>query len=89
MSYEEFKALVREIAESRPRQGGLVPIPELWKRCRDRLPRPAFEQFVISLGADGLVHLLSHVDTPSLSDAVRADCVRHSTGPLLYWIRWL
>ncbi len=89
MTYEEFKALVHQLAESRPRQGGLVSIPELWTRCRADLPRPAFEQYVVSLGADGLAHLLSHVDTASLSDEVRADCLPHASGPLLYWIRWL
>jgi hypothetical protein len=89
LSYEEFKALVREAGERRARQGGLVPIPELWRRCEATLPRSDFDRFVVSLDSDGLVHLLSHVDTASLGESVRAECLKHPTGPLLYWIRWL
>ena len=89
MTFDEFKALVRETGESRVRQGSLIPIPELWNRCRAHLSRAEFEQFVAALDAEGLVHILSHVDSDSLSDAARADSVRHPTGTLLYWLRWL
>jgi hypothetical protein len=89
VSYEEFKALVREAGERRARQGGLIPIPELWRHCEAALPRSDFDHFVVSLDSEGLVHLLSHVDTASLGESVREDCLKHPTGPLLYWIRWL
>jgi hypothetical protein len=89
LTYEDFKALVRETGESRVRQGHLIPIPELWNRCRAHVSRAEFEQFLAALDAEGLVHLLSHVDSDSLSDAARTDAVRHPSGALLYWVRWL
>jgi hypothetical protein len=85
--YEDFKVLVREEGERRSAQGGLIPIPEL--RVRVPLERDGFDQYVLRLHADRLVHLLSHVDGDKLPELVRADCVPHPTGTLLYWIRWL
>jgi hypothetical protein len=87
LTYEEFKESVRQEGERRATQGGLVPIPEL----RARLPyeRHVFDEYVFRLHAEGLVHLLSHVDGEKLPEAVREACIVHSSGALLYWIRWL
>jgi len=85
--YEEFQALVREEGERRITQGGLVPIPEL--RLGLPLERQAFDDYVLRLHTDGLVHLLSHVECATLPEPVRNDCIVHSSGALLYWIRWL
>ena len=85
--YEDFKTLLRQEGESRATQGGLVPIPEL--RLRVPVPRETFDEYVLRLHVDRLVHLLSHVDGDKLPDAVREGCITHSSGSLLYWIRWL
>ena len=85
--YEDFKALVRQEGERRVTQGGLIPIPEL--RVRVPLEREPFDQYVLRLHAEHLVHLLSHVDGERLPDPIRVDCVTHPSGTLLYWIRWL
>jgi hypothetical protein len=87
VNYEEFKVFVCEEGERRATQGGLIPIPEL--RARVSLEREAFDEHVPQLHAERLVHLLSHVDGDKLSEAVRQDCIVHSSGALLYWIRWL
>jgi hypothetical protein len=87
LTYEEFKAFLREEGERRSAQGGLVPIPEA--RLRSALDRQTFDEYVLRLHAERLVHLLSHVDGDKLPEAVREDCIVHSSGALLYWIRWL
>ena len=87
MTYEEFMEIVRQEGERRATQGGLVPIPEL--RARVALDRGTFDEYVLRLHADRLVHLLSHVEGANLPEAVRTECVVHSSGALLYWIRWL
>ena len=89
MTYEEFKALVREAGEARAAQGGLVPIPDLRRACATQLKRPEFDRMLGALHADGYVHLLSHVDSGMLSDATKAECFHHPSGAYLYWIRWL
>ena len=69
MNYEEFKAFVRQEGERRATQGGLMPIPEL--RPRVPLERETFDEYVLRLHAERLVHLLSHVDGDKLPEAVR------------------
>jgi hypothetical protein len=88
LDYEEFKRLVREAGERHVAQGGLVPIPEL-RRQVPTLDRQAFDEFVLALHREGAVHLLSHVEPDKLSADVREQCVVHSSGTLLYWLRWL
>jgi hypothetical protein len=85
--YEDFKTLLREEGESRATQGGLVPIPEL--RLRVPVERETFDEYVLRLHVEKLVHLLSHVEGEKLPDDVRQGCIQHSSGSLLYWIRWL
>jgi hypothetical protein len=87
LTYEEFKALLRQDGEHRATQGGLVTIPDF--RRRAAIEPQAFDQYVLRLHAEGLIHLLSHVDGEKLPEAVRQDCIVHSSGALLYWIRWL
>ena len=87
MTYEEFKAVLRQEGERRALEGGLVPIPEL--RVRVAVERALFDDYVLRLHAERLVHLLSHVDSETLPEPVRQACVVHSSGALLYWIRWL
>jgi len=85
--YEEFAAFLRQEGERRATHGGLVPIPEL--RLHVALERETFDEYVLRLHAEGLIHLLSHVDLAKLPEPVRLDCIVHSSGALLYWIRWL
>ena len=87
LTYEEFTAFLRQEGERRATQGGLVPIPEL--RGRVPLERQPFDEYVLRLHAERLVHLLSHVDEDKLPEPVRDACIVHSSGALLYWIRWL
>ena len=87
MIYEEFTVFLRQEGERRATQGGLVPIPEL--RPRVALEREVFDEYVLRLHADRLIHLLSHVDGDKLPANVREACIVHSSGALLYWIRWL
>jgi hypothetical protein len=88
VDYEDFKKVVRENGERRVAQGGLVPIPELRRQCPSLDPQ-AFDAFVLTLHREGAVHLLSHVESDRLSEAIREQCVVHPTGTLLYWLRWL
>lgn len=88
LDYDEFKHLVREAGERRVAQGGLVPIPEL-RRQIPTLDRRAFDDFVLALHREGQIHLLSHVEPDKLSEQIRGECVVHSSGTLLYWLRWL
>ena len=88
LDYEEFKSVVREAGERRVAQGGLVPIPEL-RRQLAALDRKAFDDFVLTLHREGSVHLLSHVEPDKLGADIREQCVVHSSGALLYWLRWL
>ena len=87
MDYEEFKAFLRQEGERRATHGGLVSIPEL--RARVPVEREEFDAYVLRLHAEQMVHLLSHVDGANLPEKVRSECILHSTGALLYWVRWL
>ncbi len=88
MDYEDFKRFVREAGEQRAAQGGLVALPEL-RRQVPSLGHELFDDFVLALHAEGAVHLLSHVEPDKLSSDVRARCVVHPSGTVLYWLRWL
>jgi hypothetical protein len=88
LDYEQFKTFVREAGERRVAHGGLVPIPELRRQAAD-LDRKAFDEFVLTLHREGSIHLLSHVEPDKLAEEIRAQCVVHSSGALLYWLRWL
>jgi hypothetical protein len=88
LDYTTFKDCVREAGEKRAAQGGLVPIPELRRQCAE-VERQVFDDYVLRLHREGLVHLLSHVEQDKLSTDVREQCVVHPSGTLLYWLRWL
>jgi hypothetical protein len=87
VDYDDFKIAVRAAAETRVAQGALVAIPEL--RSRLAIDARTFDAHVLRLQHEALVHLLTHVDSDSLPPEVRAGCVPHPSGILLYWIRWL
>ena len=87
--YEEFKAQVREASQRGGPAIGLVAIPDLRRALGERATRQEFDGFVMRLHADGLVHLMSHVDPHSLSADTLRDCLTDETGLLLYWLRWL
>lgn len=89
MSYEEFKARVREASQRGGPAVGLVGIPDLRRSMGDHASREEFNAFVLRLHAEGLVHLMSHVDPESLGPDVLRDCLCDDTGLLLYWLRWL
>ena len=87
--YEEFKAEVREGSQLGGPAVGLVAIPDLRRALDGRASRPEFDGFVLRLHADGLVHLMSHVEPDSLTANTLRDCLTDETGLLLYWLRWL
>ena len=90
MIYEDFKLKVRKVSQQ---QGGasvgLVAIPDLRRSLGEDISRDDFDSFVMRLHAEGLVHLMSHVDPDSLGDHAVGDCLCDDTGLLLYWLRWL
>jgi hypothetical protein len=88
LDYEAFKHVVRQAGERRVAKGGLVPIPEL-RRQVPGLDRRSFDDYVLALHREGAIHLLSHVEPDKLASDVRDQCVVHSSGTLLYWLRWL
>ena len=89
VQFEDFKAVVREACENGTSGiSGLAALPVLRRRCSS-LSREQFEAFVFQLQEEGTVHLLTHVDTARLSQADRDDALRHSSGLLLYWLRWV
>jgi hypothetical protein len=87
--YEEFKAEVRKASQAGGPSIGLLAIPDLRRTLGARTSREDFDAFVLRLHAEGLVHLMSHVDPDSLSGEALADCLTDETGLLLYWLRWL
>ena len=89
MIYEEFQAEVREASQRDGPAVGLVALPDLRRKLGDRTSRQEFDAFILRLHADGLVHLMSHVDPDSLSADTLRDCLSDGTGLLLYWLRWL
>lgn len=89
MDYSEFKEVVRDACQRPGPTQGLAPIPELRRLCATRLDRESFDNFVLRLNQDGLIHLLTHVESDKLPEEVRRDCIPHPSGWLLYWIRWL
>jgi hypothetical protein len=88
LDYDTFKHFVREAGERHVAQGGLVAIPEL-RRQVPTLDHGAFDDYLLALHKEGSIHLLSHVEPDKLSADVREQCVVHSSGTLLYWLRWL
>lgn len=89
MIYEEFKAEVRKASQDGGPSPGLLAIPELRRALGERIGRKEFDELVMRLHGDGLIHLMSHVDPESLSEDAIADCLCDDTGLLLYWLRLL
>lgn len=89
MIYEDFKSRVREASQQGAPVSGLVGIPALRRALSDHLSREEFDSFVLQLHADGLVHLMSHVDPEALPPEALRDCLCDNGGLLLYWLRWL
>ncbi|HEY3121669.1 MAG TPA: hypothetical protein VGL15_13660 [Vicinamibacteria bacterium] len=89
VQFEDFKAVVRDACESGASGiAGLASLPALRRRCSSLSPEQ-FDAFVFQLQEEGTVHLLTHVDATRLSQADRDDAVRHSSGLVLYWVRWV
>lgn len=87
--YEEFQAEVLRASQGSGPSVGLLAIPDLRRAVGERISRRDFDDYVMRLHADGLIHLMSHVDPESLSSDAIADCLCDDTGLLLYWLRWL
>jgi hypothetical protein len=87
--YEEFKAEVRKASQVGGPSIGLLAIPDLRRMLAPRTSRDDFDGFVLRLHADGLVHLMSHVEPDSLPEETIGDCLHDQGGLLLYWLRWL
>jgi hypothetical protein len=87
--YDDFKAAVRQVCSSADPAGGLVPIPFVRRALGDRVSAQEFDAFLCALQQEGHVHLLTHVDFDELSAEDRADCLRHPSGVLTYWVCWV
>jgi len=90
LSYDDFKALVRELAEQDDlAPHGLLAIPALRRKCAGRASRAEQDGFLVRLHGEGTIHLLSHVEFDKLPPALRQDALHLPSGQALYWIRWL
>jgi len=91
LSYEEFKAFLRELAlRDDLTTYGLLSIPLLRREVGARLSRAEVDSYLVRLHAEGGIHLLSHVEFERLPEAARRDALRLPSGaPALYWIRAL
>jgi hypothetical protein len=90
LNYDEFKALVRELAQRDDlTKYGLLPIPTLRQECGPPLARADIDAFLVRLHGEGVIHLLSHVEFDSLPAAVQNEALRLPSGQELYWIRCL
>ena len=88
--YDEFKALVCELAARDDlTMHGLLPIPLLRRETGTRIGRAELDAFLLRMHAEGLVHLLSHVEFEKLPPAVRRDMLHLPSGLDLYWVRML
>jgi hypothetical protein len=90
LSYDEFKAFVRELAQRDDlTTHGLLAIPTLRRECARRLARADLDAFLVRMHGEGVIHLLSHVEFDSLPAAVQNEALRLPSGQELYWIRCL
>ena len=90
MNYDEFKVLVRDLAQREDiTTHGLLAVPTLRGECGTRLSRDQLDAFLVQLHGEGAIHLLSHVEFETLSEPIRRDALHLASGPALYWIRWL
>lgn len=88
--YDEFKALVCELAARDDLTiHGLLPIPVLRRETGTRLGRAELDALLMRMHAEGLVHLLSHVEFEKLPPAAQRDTLHLPSGLDLYWIRML
>ena len=90
MSYNEFKAFVRDLAQRDDlTTHGLVASPTLRHECGDELSRAEVDAFLMQMHGEGAIHLLSHVEFDTLPAAVRREALHLPAGQDLYWIRAL
>jgi hypothetical protein len=90
LTYDEFKALVCELAARDDLTShGLLPIPILRRELEVRVGRAELDAFLMRMHAEGLVHLLSHVEFEKLPRAVQSETLHLPSGLELYWIRVL
>lgn len=88
MSYNEFKAFVRTLAQRDDlTTHGLLAIPTLRRECGGQLSRAEVDAFLMQMHGEGVIHLLSHVEFDKLSAALRREALHLPTGQDLYWIR--
>src|SRR6185436_18433382 len=90
LSYEEFKALVRDLAQRDDLTTyGLLAVPTLRRQCGTTTARAEMDAFLVRLHDEGAIHLLSHVEFDTLPAAEQRDALRLPSGQDLYWIRAL
>lgn len=90
MTYDEFKALVRALAQRDDlTTHGLLPIPTLRRESAAALTGGELDEFLMRMHGEGVVHLLSHVEFDTLPAPVRHAALHLPSGQELYWIRIL
>ena len=92
ITYEQFQQLAsdasREIAETEPHRRGVVPIPRL-RRALPYVPFATFNQHLLRMERNGLVHLIPPGDPTVLSDEARRDSLLHPSGELRSFLLWI
>jgi hypothetical protein len=90
LTYDEFKALVRDLAQRDDlTTHGLLPIPTLRRESAEMLTRAEIDEFLMRMHGEGAVHLLSHVEFETLPVPVQHGALHLPSGQQLYWIRTL
>ena len=92
LGYEEFRRAAHEAYRRLDQTGrtlGLVPIPELRWALGGRLPREAFDEYLLRLHQDRIINLSPPDHPGSLPADRRRDGVQHPAAGLLYFVRWV
>jgi hypothetical protein len=88
LSYNEFKAFVRTLAQRDDlTTHGLLAVPTLRRECGGQLSQAEVDAFLIQMHGEGAIHLLSHVEFDKLPAPLRREALHLPTGQDLYWIR--
>jgi hypothetical protein len=92
VSYEQFREMARtaalQIQKEQRQKRGVISIPRL-RRALSPVAPALFEEHLLRMERNGLVHLITPEDVQSLSDDDRRESLRHPSGDIRSFILWL